>query len=637
MACRGKIRSEKELLTYIMKSKRKIKTKKQNRKSKEKLKMRKLLSTRLIAIVLAILMLIGLGTAALGNPNLPPAPAGPFSLSVWHLLDATGTNVYGTPQGQAPTAQGGGALTPVIGTNWRIDRVNDTPEIRAAIEALIEDQWPSTNLPAGTPVFVDAPAAHAAIQNAVITGPGAYNDEQLTGNLAGFEGRALFNGGNPLVGIPAGIYVVRQQALVAGDPLHLPFLVSVPMYVVTDAAATPPVGEWVSHVHAFPKAPMANLDGAVKNFMPALSAGNTITWEVTFGIQPGFGQLGPVPNAGGAVIRIEDALSSHLLTGTGPPNHQQAIADSIVVQFLNVDGQWQDLPRGAGASTNWQTSFVATTPIGTPTYWPNSLNPPTAAGQFTSAQTLVLDVLPHGRTTMTGAAPNNINLAALTNFRVQLTATVDPTVAAGVTIPNAARIHYGPNPPVPPIPPDPVQTFNLEIRKVNASGNLLPGARFRIYDQNNIVYIPPVAPATEGTWIPRPANHPGAANPAQGVAMTFAVPDQNLFLTTGANTAQPNVGIINIPGLQAGRYVIVEEVAPQGYILNPEPMTFEINLGLAPSPNYVRSVSVLNSPDGPGFQLPLTGGAGTILFTIIGLTLIGGSIVLLVAVRKRSK
>ena len=124
--------------------------------------------------------------------------------------------------------------------------------------------------------------------------------------------------------------------------------------------------------------------------------------------------------------------------------------------------------------------------------------------------------------------------------------------------------------------------------------------------------------------------------------MTFPNTPAN-FLTTGAPpVGGPHpLGLIELTGLQAGRYVLVETTPPPGHVAYPHPIMFEIVPGAPPAGNVVndvRTVEVLNTPiPQNGFELPLTGGAGTLLFTVIGLALIAGSVVLLVAMRRRSK
>lgn len=77
--------------------------------------------------------------------------------------------------------------------------------------------------------------------------------------------------------------------------------------------------------------------------------------------------------------------------------------------------------------------------------------------------------------------------------------------------------------------------------------------------------------------------------------------------------------------------------APQGanyeYVLRPEPM--EVTVFAATRTGHIDVENTRTGENGPGpiFKLPETGGMGTILFTIVGLALIGGSI----AVLKKSK
>lgn len=87
-------------------------------------------------------------------------------------------------------------------------------------------------------------------------------------------------------------------------------------------------------------------------------------------------------------------------------------------------------------------------------------------------------------------------------------------------------------------------------------------------------------------------------------------------LTTDEN------GEINVPGLKVGEYVLVETAAPAGYLLDATPRPITIRAGeLTVSENVY---SVPNEQE-PPFNLPLTGGTGTTLFTIAGLVLLVGA------------
>ena len=176
------------------------------------------------------------------------------------------------------------------------------------------------------------------------------------------------------------------------------------------------------------------------------------------------------------------------------------------------------------------------------------------------------------------------------------------------TIPNQVTMRYGPNEPfTPPGGNEPV--FGLQVRKLGplpAMDNVLDGAIFRLEQ-----------------WS-------GAVNTS---TMTYS----RYLAPTGSGTFA--AGITQAFGLTQGNWYLREIVPPAGFLLLPDPIPVTINTANAAVPNvtanlYIVEVDVRNVPD---FELPLTGGAGTILFTILGLALMGGAAILLIAVRKKSK
>lgn len=81
------------------------------------------------------------------------------------------------------------------------------------------------------------------------------------------------------------------------------------------------------------------------------------------------------------------------------------------------------------------------------------------------------------------------------------------------------------------------------------------------------------------------------------------------------------------------KYYLVETKAPSGYNLLTDPIEVSFtdeNVDV----NGVYTVDVENSS---GIQLPITGGTGTIIFTVIGIALMAGAVVLLVFSRKKAK
>jgi len=90
-------------------------------------------------------------------------------------------------------------------------------------------------------------------------------------------------------------------------------------------------------------------------------------------------------------------------------------------------------------------------------------------------------------------------------------------------------------------------------------------------------------------------------------------------------------GTVTTYGLLPGEYYLVHTGGPFGFptLTSPVPVTVSEDTA---DQDYVVSVTIANAPN---FVLPLTGGAGTVAFTIIGLALIGGAIAFLVGYMKK--
>lgn len=81
-------------------------------------------------------------------------------------------------------------------------------------------------------------------------------------------------------------------------------------------------------------------------------------------------------------------------------------------------------------------------------------------------------------------------------------------------------------------------------------------------------------------------------------------------------------------------YYLVETQAPSGYNLLDKAVTVNFTDADVENTAGVYTVKVSNSS---GIQLPITGGTGTVIFTIIGIALMVGAVVLFVVSRKKAK
>ena len=187
-----------------------------------------------------------------------------------------------------------------------------------------------------------------------------------------------------------------------------------------------------------------------------------------------------------------------------------------------------------------------------------------------------------------------------------------------------------------------VYTYAIDLTKVNKSNaeTKLPGAGFEL-SKNDGTKISVVA-VDEPNGIYRVAK--------KGEMGTTT-------LVTGKD------GKLVVQGLDLGTYTLTETKAPDGYVLPKNPTTTIVLVDSQPDGildggeggSSVSGSTVMaevkddgqdnnftfqlgnTSADDAGFELPTTGGMGTVLFTVVGLTLMGGAIVLAVLAAKRKK
>lgn len=184
-----------------------------------------------------------------------------------------------------------------------------------------------------------------------------------------------------------------------------------------------------------------------------------------------------------------------------------------------------------------------------------------------------------------------------------------------------------------------VYTFKIAVEKVDAADNkALAGVTFDLYRKLDY--------AATGDGV--------LTNPVSGLTGKYEKVNTS-DLETDAN------GQINVSGLANGTYYLVETKTNDGYNLLQAPVEIELAIEYATTTTTkittedgvtTTATTVVNQKfedaDGnngtitntvknsKGFTLPVTGGMGTILFSVIGLALVAGAAVILICSRKKA-
>ena len=165
------------------------------------------------------------------------------------------------------------------------------------------------------------------------------------------------------------------------------------------------------------------------------------------------------------------------------------------------------------------------------------------------------------------------------------------------SISNAATLYYNNNDGV-DATAAPLTQFAMEIEKIDVNGTRLSEATFEVF-------------------LDAAGNEP--AFPISGGNLSFRTIN----------------GVAFIPGLQAGTFYLQETEAPDGFRLIADNMRVVVDEVHADGTrDYVVLLQVVNEVEG-GFYLPVTGGVGTIIFTVVGVILLGSAVSLAMVAKRR--
>lgn len=169
-----------------------------------------------------------------------------------------------------------------------------------------------------------------------------------------------------------------------------------------------------------------------------------------------------------------------------------------------------------------------------------------------------------------------------------------------------------------------VYSYGIEVKKTGEGGALLPGAAFTLRAKDGTSEIKFVETA-EGTY-----------------RKATSDTEQNATTTLTVGGEGDMKGVLKLSGLDRGKYYLTETKAPAGYNKLGSPVEITIDDadtngkpmdGENESSNGYVHITVVNTK---GFNLPETGGMGTVLFTAGGILLMGAGVaVLALFVRRR--
>lgn len=173
-----------------------------------------------------------------------------------------------------------------------------------------------------------------------------------------------------------------------------------------------------------------------------------------------------------------------------------------------------------------------------------------------------------------------------------------------------------------------VPTGTINILKVDAEDNSgLAGAVFAIANnQNGTTFL-----KKDGT----------VTSPITSLEGLIAIKDDLLLATTDADGKAIFTGLA-CSTTAITDYRLVEIASPAGYQLKEAAINADLPVVTDTSEGAKKEVTVKNyangtvDPENPKFALPLTGGTGTIFFTIIGILLMTATIVLYNRLKKRN-
>ncbi|PWD51380.1 fimbrial protein [Serinibacter arcticus] len=374
-------------------------------------------------------------------------------------------------------------------------------------------------------------------------------------------------------GLPIALYLVVESSTPTGFTPVPSFMVTVPLTLTAEGATEQ---AWEYDVHVYPKNPSFTATKTVADAIDQEDAvvGDQIVYTVT----------GDIPAQGLDAYRIADTLATQL---TYAPDDTQS---DIV---LSVSGS-------AGETLTFGTDYTVAV----------------------AGQTLTVDLTAAGLATVAEAKSLDATAQVVMALTVTVNAPGEISNTANV-FPSAAAIANV----IPTVTPAVVSKWgSVAIAKTSSDTTItaLGGATFEVYYTTGSEWDGDPDTATQvdvngvTTW----------TTTATGTVTIGA-----LRYSDWANGAEVPAGADDFR-----QYWLVETVALAGHELLAEPVGFLIeDLDETTTTPTVAPAPIVNVPSNAGFELPFTGGIGTVWFTVAGVLLLGGATLLVVRQRRRTQ
>ncbi|MFT3943805.1 MAG: SpaH/EbpB family LPXTG-anchored major pilin [Ancrocorticia sp.] len=553
----------------------------------------------LLGALAASLALTFTGTMASAAPTIPDVDPDTRGSITFHKYDTTGTG--------GPTADGTEITDPteLASLGSPIADVTFTITQVAGIDLTTNAGWTAA-------AQLDETTAKNQLDPATIKTAGPTN----AAGLATIED------------LPVGLYYVEETLAPAQVTKAPPFLISIPL---TDPADQ---SNWFYDIHVYPK---NDVSTGTKTVQDSARSGNdqTFTWTVQ-------GDIPTVPVID--AYKIRDDFDSRLEFDAAGLTACLSVDDTN--PSTCVGGATDLVPADYTVTTYTRTQLDA---------W-RAANPNDLTCQPVMAADKGLRV--EVTLTATGlakmAARNDVEPTSKVQLTVptRLTATAinDASQTAGIVknsatvFPNGGSFCAKDGETPPPTNESESRWGDILIHKIDATNHAttLAGATFQVYvaDANG---------AKTGSALNLPvldANGQPTFNPdgslmtenefttdANGIVKISALRNTNFAdgypqkpycgdaTCTPDNQSDTDTGTVN-PKYQ--RYVLEEITAPTGYELLAKPLLIEVTAaGQVIAADGTGGLDIENAPTNNGFELPMTGAAGTAMFTLIGLGLLG--------------